>query len=108
MFASDQVSDLAFYFGILPLPLALLLIYGLSYFAFSFLKHRAVSPIIQMADYFERFDFEGDRSPTLNLEPIRASADTEVAAMIDAIGRFESRLERFIERERIFFSRRVS
>ena len=101
LFASDQVSDLAFYFGILPLSLALLLIYGLSYFAYR-LTHRAVSPIIQMADYFERFDFEGDRSPTLNLEPIRASADTEVAAMIDAIGRFESRLERFIERERIF------
>ena len=101
LFASDQVSDLAFYFGILPLSLALLLIYGLSYLAYR-LTHRAVSPVIQMADYFERFDFEGDRSHMLNLEPIRAGADTEVTAMIDAIGRFEARLEQFIERERIF------
>ena len=101
VFDSGHVSDLTFYFGVVPLSLALILIYGLSYLAYRSTQ-RAVSPIIQMADYFEGFDFDGDRSLTLNLEPIRAGANTEVEAMIDAIERFASRLAQFIERERIF------
>lgn len=101
VFASEQVSDLAFFFGIVPLSVALLVIYGLSFVTYR-LSRRAISPIVRLASYFEDFDFNRDRVPALDLDPLRATADAEVASMIEAVEHFTASLGDFIERERIF------
>ena len=101
IFASEDVSDLAFFFGIVPLSLALVLIYGLSFLTYR-LSHRAISPIVQLADYLEQFPFEKASHSTKDLQQMRSLANAEVDVMIDAIDSFTERLDTFIERERIF------
>ncbi len=103
IFASENVSDLAFFFGILPLSIALVFIYGLSFLTYR-LSHRAISPIVQLADYLERFPFEkaSHESSAQDLQKLRTLANAEVDVMIDAIDNFTERLDTYIERERIF------
>ncbi|HCD26465.1 MAG TPA: sensor histidine kinase, partial [Gammaproteobacteria bacterium] len=48
------------------LSIALVLIYGLSFLTYR-LSHRAVSPIVKLADYLEEFQFEENRQPTGDL-----------------------------------------
>ncbi|HAH80815.1 MAG TPA: sensor histidine kinase, partial [Gammaproteobacteria bacterium] len=100
---SENVSDLAFFFGILPLSIALVFIYGLSFLTYR-LSHRAISPIVQLADYLERFPFEKASHETSgkDLQKLRTLANAEVDVMIDAIDSFTERLDAYIERERIF------
>lgn len=101
IFASEDVSQLAFYFGILPLSVALLMVYGFSFLTYR-LSHRAISPIVKLADYLEGFRFGGYNQPAVDLGDLRALANVEVDVMIDAIDSFAERLDTFIERERIF------
>ena len=101
VFEADQVSDVAFFFGIVPLAVVLLLIYGLSFLTYR-MSQRAVSPVVRLADYLENFDFEGNRQLDLDLDAMEAVADAEVATMIEAMGHFRERLNSFIERERVF------
>lgn len=101
VFASEEVSQLALYFGILPLSLALLIVYGFSFLTYR-LSHRAISPIVKLADYLEDFRFGGYNQPAVDLSDLRALANVEVDVMIDAIDSFAERLDTFIERERIF------
>ncbi|GIS18607.1 MAG: hypothetical protein CM15mP120_05230 [Pseudomonadota bacterium] len=89
IFASEDVSDLAFFFGIVPLSLALVLIYGLSFLTYR-LSHRAISPIVQLADYLEQFPFEKTSHSTKDLQQMRSLANAEVDVMIDAIDSFPS------------------
>jgi signal transduction histidine kinase len=101
VFEADQVSELAFYFGIVPLAVVLVLIYGLSFAAYR-MSQRAVSPIVRLADYLESYDFSANRRLDLDLDNLQAMADAEVASMIDAVGHFTERLNAFVERERVF------
>ena len=101
VFFSEDVSQLAFYFGILPLSLALLLVYGFSFLTYR-LSHRAISLIVKLADYLEEFRFGSYNQPAVDLGDLRALANLEVDVMIDAIDSFAERLDTFIERERIF------
>ena len=100
-FASDQVSDLAFWFGIVPLSIGLVVIYGLTFVAYR-LSRRAISPLVRLASYFEHFDFAESKSLTVDLDALTRGADQEVRQMIDALARFSERLNTFVERERIF------
>jgi len=101
LFASEDVSQLAFLFGILPLSIALLLIYGFSFLTYR-LSHQAISPLVQLADYLEEFRFGDFNQPAVDLGDLRRIANPEVDVMIDAIDSFAERLDTFIERERIF------
>ena len=101
VFFSEDVSQLAFYFGILPLSLALLLVYGFSFLTYR-LSHRAISPIVKLADYLQDFRFGSYNQPAVDLGDLRALANLEVDVMIDSIDSFAERLDTFIERERIF------
>lgn len=101
VFERAQVSELAFYFGIIPLAVVLLLIYGLSFVTYR-LSQRAVSPIVRLARYLEDFDFESAPRVSLDLSSLRGSADAEVMSMIQAVDQFTNRLNAFIDRERVF------
>jgi signal transduction histidine kinase len=101
IFEYEQVSDLAFFFGIVPLSLVLLLIYGMSFLTYR-LSQQAVSPIVRLSKYFEDFDFSAERQITLDLSPLKSGADAEVMSMVEAMEQFTARLNAFIERERVF------
>jgi signal transduction histidine kinase len=101
VWAKAQIYDLAFFFGIVPLAVVLLIIYGLAFLAYR-LSQRAISPIVQLAQQLEHYDFERERGLTIDLNPLREAADAEVLAMIRALETFSERLSAFVERERIF------
>jgi len=101
VWAKAQIYDIAFFFGIVPLAVVLLIIYGLAFLAYR-LSQRAISPIIQLAQRLEHYDFERERGLSIDLDPLREVADAEVLAMIDALESFSERLGAFVERERVF------
>ena len=101
VFEADQVSDLAFYFGIVPLSIVLLLIYGLLFIAYRW-SQAALSPIVRLARQLEAVDLDRVGSLEFDFPGLRRNADAEVATMLDALERFAERLTAAIERERIF------
>ncbi len=101
VWAKAQIYEIAFFFGIVPLAVVLLIIYGLSFLAYR-LSQQAISPIVQLAHQLEDFDFEHERSLHLDLSPLREVADAEVLSMINAVDTFSERLQAFVERERVF------
>ena len=101
VFDSGQVSDLAFYFGILPLAVVLLLMYALLFVAYRW-SQAALSPIIRLARRLQAVDFTRAGGVRLDLSGLRGSADAEVATMIDALDGFTARLDAAVERERVF------
>jgi signal transduction histidine kinase len=101
VWAKAQIYQVAFFFGIIPLTVVLLVIYGLSFLAYR-LSQQAISPIVRLAHRLENFDFEHDTTLQVDLDPLREVADAEVLSMIDAVATFSARLKAFVERERIF------
>jgi signal transduction histidine kinase len=101
VWAKAQIYDIAFFFGIVPLAVVLLIIYGLAFLAYR-LSQQAISPIVQLAQQLEHYDFDRERGLAIDLSPLRESADSEVLAMIRALETFSERLRAFIERERVF------
>jgi len=101
VWAKERITDIAFFYGIIPLAVVLLLIYGLTFLAYR-LSQRAISPIVRLARFLETFDFDRDRPMNLDLTPLREMADAEVLSMIEAVDTFTRRLNAFVERERVF------
>jgi signal transduction histidine kinase len=101
VWAKAQIYNIAFVFGIVPLAVVLLVIYGLSFLAYR-LSQQAISPIVQLARRLEEFDFEHDTALNVDLDPLREVADAEVLSMINAVESFSERLRAFVERERVF------
>ena len=101
VFDSASVSDLALFFGIVPLSIVLLLVYGLMLFAYR-MSQRAVSPIVKLANYLENFEFGEQNTPPLELAALRGQSDIEAATMIEALEHFTARVNAFVDRERVF------
>ena len=101
VFDEDSVSDLTFYFGLLPLSVVLLLMYVLLFVAYRW-SHRALSPVVRLARRLREVDFEGAGRVRVDLGPLRDTADAELAAMIEALDQLAARVDAAIERERVF------
>jgi signal transduction histidine kinase len=101
LFEEGTVRDLAFYFGVLPLLLVLLFMYGLAYMTYSVTK-RAVSPLSQLASSIEKFDFGRRNTKELDLDSLTQSSSSETRILTEAIQHFVNRSQASIERERNF------
>ncbi len=101
LFEDGAVSNLAFYFGILPLLLVLLTMYALAYVAYLMSK-RAVSPISRLANVIENFDFNNRDATELNLTGVEGSESSETQILIEALDHFVERSRASIDRERNF------
>ncbi len=101
IFDEEQVSTLAFYFGIVPLSGVLILIYLFAWLSYKQTK-KAISPVIKLAEIVEHFDFKNHSFAELDLGEIRKASDSDVAKLIDALDHFTDRLQLFIEREQNF------
>ncbi|MEM7054588.1 MAG: HAMP domain-containing sensor histidine kinase [Pseudomonadota bacterium] len=101
VFDEVQVSNLAFYFGILPLIGVLLVIYMLAWLGYV-LSRRAVSALVQFSEAVRTFDFQRGDFESLKLNQFANTTDAEVLALLNALEQFTNRLERFVARERNF------
>ncbi len=101
LFDGDAVSDLAFLYGIAPLSLVLLVIYGLSFLAYR-ASQQAVSPIVRLARHIDAIDLTSRTQHKFDLDHLRDPADAEVSSMIAAVESLGQRLDNFVERERLF------
>lgn len=101
VFDEAGVSDLAFYFGLLPLSIVLLLMYLLLFIAYRW-SQRALSPIVRLARQLQTLDFEASGHVALELGALRRSTNAEVATMVDALDQLAARINAAIDRERVF------
>ncbi len=101
VFDEQQLSRLSFYFGIVPLAGALLVLYALAYIAHVQAK-KAISPIVRVAEEMARFDVNAAARVAPDFSSLRKDSDAETTALMDAIDAFLARIRRFIERERNF------
>lgn len=101
VFAGGTVSRLAFYFGILPLIVVLLTMYGFAFLTYR-LSKEAVSPITRLASVIENFDFNKREANELNLASLDQSSNSETEILASALNHFVQRSSESIERERNF------
>lgn len=101
LFSGGMVSNLAFYFGVLPLILVLLTMYGFAFLTY-LLSKRAVSPITRLANVIEEFDFNKREANELNLASLDKSSTSETEILAKALNHFVQRSRASIERERNF------
>jgi len=101
LFDGGTVSNLAFYFGVLPLIFVLLTMYGFAFFAYV-LSKQAVSPITRLASVIERFDLNKREANELNLASLDQSSNSETEILANALNHFVQRSSASIERERNF------
>lgn len=96
-----RVNELAFYFGLAPLVLVLLVLYLSSWLGFR-ASQRAISPVIALAREVQALDPERPDPLAFDAERLGATSDDEVAVLAEAMSRFTTRLNDFVERERLF------
>lgn len=101
VFDEQQVSDLSFYFGVVPLSLVLILIYLFAWLAYRQTR-KAISPVVKLARLVDQFNFREQNLAELDLTSLRDSSDSEVLTLVDALSHFTRKLNSFIERERHF------
>ena len=100
VFEIEQVNELILLFGLIPLALALTVIY-LSLYSGYRVSRRAVSPVVSLAQRVQQLD-PAEPDPSLfNLEqPLEA--DAEILVLYDALRDLVRRVTDFSERERRF------
>ncbi len=101
LFADGTVGNLAFYFGVLPLIVVLLTMYGFAFLAY-LLSKEAVSPITRLASVIENFDFNKRDANELNLTSLDRTTNSETEILATALDHFVQRSSASIERERNF------
>lgn len=100
VFNEQQVSQLSLFFGIAPLALVLLVLYGLAYLTYRQAKH-AISPILKLANEMRHYDVN-QAETQLDSNTPQWNADDETYVLVDAINTFIHRVKELVERERNF------
>ncbi|KAA3632245.1 MAG: sensor histidine kinase [Proteobacteria bacterium] len=100
VFDGEQVSELAAWFGIVPLTLVLLVLYLSVWIAYR-VSQRAVSPITALAGAVNRLDPDSP-DPAVFIKAGVDARDDEARILSTALSRFTERLRAFVERERNF------
>jgi len=98
VFKQEQVDALAFWFGVVPLILVLLLIYLVAWATYR-VSRRAVSPVIWLANVVERWDPKRPDADALNPQNLPLDVEGETLVLAQSLHGFASRIERFVERE---------
>jgi signal transduction histidine kinase len=101
IFLQKNVLKLAFYFGILPLSLLLLIFYIFMWFSYQ-QSRRALSPLTQLAKRVSEYKFSEKNLPDMKLQDLRDQADLEVLSLMNALEQFNKKIFDHIERERNF------
>ena len=102
IFDEESVSNLGFYFGVVPLSLALIVIYISAWF--SYLQSRkTLSPMVSLANIVREFNFSKHDLDALEIDHLNTiNTDDEVRTLIDALNVFTRRIRELVTRERQF------
>lgn len=101
VFKQTQVDALAFYFGMVPLVVVLVVIYVIAWFTYRVSK-RAVSPVIWLANEVQQWDPKRPEFGTLHPENLPVDVEGETLVLARSLHDFGDRLEAFVQRERDF------
>ncbi|WP_181389772.1 sensor histidine kinase [Leucothrix pacifica] len=102
VFDERNVRSLSFYFGVVPLSLALIVIYLSAWFVYRS-SRKTLSPLMSLAQTMRGFDLSKDKLDSLHLEDYTQSGvDDEVSVLADSLDEFTQRLKRQLQREREF------
>ena len=96
-FKGERVSDLTFYFGLVPLAIVLVIIYSATWIAYR-LSQQAISPLVRLAQQVGTLDPLGPSSEIV----IDNASDLEVRVLTQALAQYTDRIQAFVERERAF------
>ncbi|NVK31393.1 MAG: HAMP domain-containing histidine kinase [Gammaproteobacteria bacterium] len=101
IFDEQSVSDLSFYFGVVPLSLTLLVIYLSAWMAYRSSK-KSLSPMVELANTVEHYDINLDDSGRTWQRFVGLGRNDEVGTLAQAFDEFTTRIRRLLERERAF------
>ncbi|KAA3640337.1 MAG: sensor histidine kinase [Proteobacteria bacterium] len=101
VFEEAQVSKLAFYFGITPLVIVLLVIYLPAFVSYVYSK-RALSPILQLVRKLEQVDISQTGLSRLHFDDLNQNANNEIATLVATFENVSGRIAEFVNRERNF------
>lgn len=101
VFDADNIRQLAAYFGLAPLTLLLIVLYSSAWVAYR-IAGRAVSPLIKLAREVRELDLEASDTVTLANTNELKGADDEILILSHALEQLVERVNKFVERERIF------
>jgi signal transduction histidine kinase len=99
-FEAEQVDELVFIFGTVPLALALIVIYLSTWLAWR-VSRRAVSPIVALARNVRELDPAAPDASALKTDDV-LDADEETRVLASALEDLVVRIREFTERERHF------
>lgn len=102
LFSEQSVRHLAFYFGVVPLSLALMVIYLSAWFAYRASRH-SLSPMVALAQTMRQFDARYHDLDSLHLtDYMDFSVNDEVRTLAISLQDFTQRLQQQLEREQEF------
>lgn len=101
LFDGRSVFRLAIFFGVFPLTIVLILIYVTAWWVY---RESTVflSPIIWLANKFDRFDPTHPDARLDDLDEIPGDMDWEVEKLFQSFSVYSRRIRQFMERERAF------
>lgn len=100
-FDGERISELAVFFGIVPLTMVLIAIYLATWLGWRFTQ-RAVSPIVGLAGKVARLDPATAEASAFDPERLPKEVDHEVVVLSGALAQLVERTQAFVERERNF------
>ena len=102
IFDEQSVSKLGFYFGVVPLSLALIVIYISAWFSYR-QSRKTLSPMVSLANIVREFNFSKHDLDALEIDHLNTiNTDDEVRTLIDALNVFTGRIRELVTRERQF------
>lgn len=101
IFKQEQVDALAFWFGIVPLVLLLVVVYAMVLFSYRTSK-RLVSPVIWLSNQVRSWDLKKPDVSNLAPSKLPSEMDNEASVLAEALHDFGQRIGQFVEREQNF------
>ena len=101
LFKQEQVDALAFWFGVVPLALVLVVVYVIAWSTYR-ASRRAVSPVIWLASQVQRWDPKNPEVSSLKPENLPVDVEGETLVLASSLHDFGSRIEELVQRERNF------
>ncbi len=101
VFDANNVRHLATYFGLVPLALLLIVLYTAAWVAYK-IAGRGISPLIKLARHVRDLDLEASDDLSLGDISEPTGADDEILTLSHALEQLVERVNKFVERERIF------
>jgi signal transduction histidine kinase len=101
VFKQTQVNKLAFWFGAVPLAFVLIVIYAIAWMTYR-TSHRAISPIIWLANQVQQWDPKRPDATALSSENLPVDVQGETLVLASSLHAFANRIDTFVQRERNF------